>query len=350
MNASMPRPRWAGLALGCVTGALACHSTLSRDAFPDAGMPLSAEGAQAIDRETCPDQFPLANTLPDAERIDRLAERCRQTAVASEAKLAAALDEVVASSGETAADGEQAQAGAGSGDARGDGGGGGGDIDGKEPPAGPSDVDAAAAKLRAARARLAAANEASNQATRRRDEISDRLYEARLWQFGFGAHAAAAAAAGDRTFSRVGGNVMLRVNPTFEVDFSITRERVIGLDFDKEWHTSGRAIGLIGRGGLALAIGAGSGLAAPDGAQRPLIAHLGLTLRPFSHMGCSEVLPITDLSLFAEYWHLDGNALRSSPPDSPVFFGLSATFGLGMARAGETRFLPLDGVTLGCKP
>ena len=325
--------RWRGSVLvaltsGCITGVLACSSALSSSDFPDAGQRLSEEDAAVVDRESCPDQFPLANTVPDGERIDQLAERCRLAALATEQKLTAALDEAVANQDPVAG-------GASSG-------GSGGDTDRA------TDVATAAAKVREARARLAKATQASNQATRRLGELSDRMFEARLWRIGAGAHVAAAAAAGERKLSRVGGDVMLRVNPTFEVDFSFTADRVVGLDVDKQWLGSGRAIALIGRGGVALALGAGSGVLAPTGVQRPLITHLGLTLRPLSHLGCPDIIPVADLSIFAEYWHLDGNALRTQPPDSPVFFGVSANLGFGGWRVGETKYIVLDGVSRGC--
>lgn len=327
MKSPRPSEQVAGMLTACLAVMVGCAASQTDSAeFPNAGQRLTEEEVAIVDREECVDALPDANTIREANRVDRLAERCRQDALASEQKLAAALQEAVAGSAE------------------GEGGAGGAAAEQ------PVDVNEATSQLRAARQRLAAATQSANRATERLAAMNDALFEARMWRAGIGAHAATAAAAGDRTLHRLGGSLLLRVNPSFEVDFSVTRDWVTGLALQKEKRASARAIALIGRGHVALALGAGSGLTAPNDQTRPIIGHLGLTFRLFPHLGCREVLGVTDLSLFAEHWHLNGDALETSPPDSPVFLGASLTVAFAGARVGQEGFLKLDGTTPGCAP
>jgi hypothetical protein len=320
--------RVAGVLAACLAVMVGCAASQMDSAeFPSAGQRLTAEQAAIVDREECVDVLPDANTIREASRVDRLAERCRQDALASEQKLAAALQEAVAGSGES-------EGGAGAGGAA----------------AEPVDVNEATAQLRTARQRLAAATHSANRATERLEAMNDALFEARLWRVGIGFHGAAAAAAGDRTLQRLGGSLLLRVNPTFELDFSLTRDWVTGLALDKQKRTSARAIALIGRGHVAMALGAGAGVTAPDENALPIIGHVGLTFRLFPHLGCREILGVTDLSVFAEHWHVNADALAAGPPTSPVFFGASLTVAFAGSRVGEERFLKLDGTTPGCVP
>jgi hypothetical protein len=307
-----------------VVGCGGSASEVRGPSTPD-GTPLSPENAAVVDREGCVKDWPVANQLPDAERIADLAERCRQEAAATVQKLAPAVDTAVAGE-DTGSAGE-----AGSGDTD------------------PTTLQRAVEKLRAARARLATATQGANQTEERRELIDHYLSEARAYRLGVGFHAATAAAAGNRTFQRLGGSLLLRMDPSLQVDLTVSADHVRALTTDEDWRASGLALALIGQGRWALALGAGAGLHASDDAALPIITHVGVQFRPFPYLGCQAWLPVTDVSVFAEHWYLNGDALPTDPHVPPVFFGIGMTLGLGGSSAGDPKFLTLDGVTAGCQ-
>lgn len=283
-------------------------------ASPKVTPPASA----TIKRRTCPRPGrwtpPPSNDLQSAERRVELAKICRAEAQGAFDDYSAAMDSQVVdiTSGKTKADQDK--------------------------------VLESVAQLNEARERLSAAEQEREDAEQQRDSLQTKLAHARLWRFGLGVTGAAAAAAGSREYQGLGGMLVYRASPQLEFDFVLRADDVRELESKARTFPTVRLLTSFGGKGIALTVGAGAALTdahvlGTDGSQGslPKILHFGLRFRPAplgDYLGCGELTPFADVSLFAEPW-LVMRGPASDSPGVPLFVGLAATIGLGGGRSGD---------------
>jgi len=186
-------------------------------------------------------------------------------------------------------------------------------------PGDDADLQEAAVRVRQKTRLVAVANAALTRIRDEREDTQHKYDMARLWRIGMGATGIAGLAAGSRSLTGFGGHLIYRLDPSLEVGALVRLDRLDGQQL-----TSLRGILGFADERWALLLGVGTSFTENDDVLA-IATPLALRFRAGNDLRQNEVTPFLDLGLVVEPWFIENQR-------TTVFFGVSATVGLGFRR------------------